>query len=149
LNSLRRLNRRLRRNIRCGGGSVFVRQRFFTGFEICLLLCETLFLGHLMLGRETLLHLPFYFRLLLLLGLLFLAGNKNARAATNGKMQNFFIVKLNPKGSSLFEGNGVAGRLRDRRINQRPGDAAADVAVGTGVIVTRSILSRRTFWTFA
>lgn len=34
-------------------------------------------------------------------------------------------------------------------INQRPGDAAAGVAVETGVIVTCSILSSRTFWTFA
>lgn len=44
---------------------------------------------------------------------------------------------------------GSCRRLRDRRINQRPGDAAAGVAVEAGVIVTRSILSRRTFWTFA
>ena len=37
-----------------------------------------------------------------------------------------------------------------RPLNQScPGNAADGVAVESGVIVTRSILSRRTFWTFA
>lgn len=132
-NSLRRFDRCLnrclvwclRRGIRCGGG-LFVRQGLFTGLQICLLLGETLFLVRLMLGRETLLHLPFYFCLFLFLGLLLLAGNKKRESRDERQNAKLFHCEVRPgwffvirtklrRGTPLHRRNQSMARRRRRR----------------------------------
>ncbi|MEY2488315.1 MAG: hypothetical protein QOC70_257, partial [Verrucomicrobiota bacterium] len=121
----------------------------FTGLEIGLLLHETLFFVSLMLGRETFLDLPFDFRFLLFLGLLLLAGNKKRESRDERQNAKLFHCEVRPGWFFVIRRKLRIGCLRDRQTNQRPGDAAAGVAVETGTTITCSILSRRTFWTFA